>query len=164
LPAGERGEIVARGPLVSLEYFELPDATAEAHRDGWHHTGDVGYRDKAGYFYIVDRKKDMIITGGFNVYPAEVEQVLHQHPAVQDCAVFGVPDDKWGECVTAVVEMRAGASPEPEEMQALARERLGPVKTHKALSFTTKLPRSNAGKVLRAELRKPYWQARDRAI
>ena len=164
LPPGERGEIVVRGPLVMAGYYKDPQATAEASRFGWHHTGDVGYRDADGWFFIVDRKKDMIITGGFNVYPAEVEQALHGHPDVQDCAVFGVPDDKWGESVTAVVEPRAGARPDAEAILAFARERLGPVKTPKALSFVDTLPRSVAGKVLRAELRRPYWQGRERAI
>ncbi|MDB5718122.1 MAG: AMP-dependent synthetase, partial [Sphingomonas bacterium] len=113
LPAGERGEIVARGPLVSLEYFELPDATAEAHRDGWHHTGDVGYRDKAGYFYIVDRKKDMIITGGFNVFSAEVEAAVMELPEVMEAAVIGVPDPKWGEAIKACIVPAAGATVDP---------------------------------------------------
>jgi fatty-acyl-CoA synthase len=139
LGPGERGEIVVRGPLVMAGYYRDPQATAEASRLGWHHTGDIGYRDADGWFFIVDRKKDMIITGGFNVYPAEVEQVLHLHPAVQDCAVFGVPDDKWGESVTAVVELRAGASADPEEMLAFARARLGPVKTPKARSSSSAL-------------------------
>lgn len=165
LPPGQHGEIVVRGPLVMAGYYKDPEATAEASRFGWHHTGDIGYRDEQGWFYIVDRKKDMIISGGFNVYPAEVEQALQSHPAVQDCAVFGTPDEKWGEQVTAVVELRAGVSPPPEEeLIGHVRERLGPVKTPKQISYTDALPRSNAGKVLRAELRKPYWQGLARAI
>jgi acyl-CoA synthetase (AMP-forming)/AMP-acid ligase II len=164
LPPGERGEIVVRGPLVMAGYYKDPAATAEVSRFGWHHTGDIGYRDADGWVFIVDRKKDMIITGGFNVYPAEVEQALQSHPAVHDCAVFGVPDDKWGESVTAVVERRPGADADAEAILASVRERLGPVKTPKALSFTDQLPRSVAGKVLRAELRRPYWQGRERAI
>ncbi|WP_408587113.1 AMP-binding protein [Novosphingobium sp.] len=165
LPPGQHGEIVVRGPLVMAGYYKNPEATAEASRFGWHHTGDIGYRDDNGWFFIVDRKKDMIISGGFNVYPAEVEQALHAHPAVQDCAVFGTPDDKWGEQVTAVVECRAGVTPPPvEDLLAFARERLGAVKTPKQLTYIDSLPRSNAGKVLRAELRKPYWQNRERTI
>ncbi|MFM6830011.1 MAG: AMP-binding protein [Novosphingobium sp.] len=165
LPPGGHGEIVVRGPLVMAGYYKNPEATAEVSRFGWHHTGDIGYRDENGWFFIVDRKKDMIITGGFNVYPAEVEQALHAHPAVQDCAVFGIPDDKWGEQVTAVVECRAGTVPPPvEDLLAFARERLGAVKAPKQLSYMDSLPRSNAGKVLRAELRKPYWQKSERAI
>ena len=164
LPPGERGEIVVRGPLVMAGYYKNPEATAEVSRFGWHHTGDIGYRDEDGFFYIVDRKKDMIITGGFNVYPAEVEQALQAHPAVQDCAVFGIPDEKWGESVTAVVERRVGIDADASEILAFARERLGPVKTPKALHFIETLPRSNAGKVLRAELRRPYWTGERRAI
>ena len=105
---GQRGEIVVRGSLVMAGYYKNPEATAEASRNGWHHTGDIGYLDEDNYLYIVDRAKDMIITGGFNVYSAEVEQALLAHPAVQDCAVIGLPDDKWGERVTAVVQLRAG--------------------------------------------------------
>ncbi|WP_068086811.1 class I adenylate-forming enzyme family protein [Novosphingobium rosa] len=165
LPPGERGEIVVRGPLVMAGYYKNPQATADVSRFGWHHTGDIGYRDDQGWFHIVDRKKDMIISGGFNVYPAEVEQALQAHPAVQDCAVFGIPDDKWGEQVTAVVECRAGVEPPPvEDLIAFARERLGAVKTPKQLTYTPALPRSLAGKVLRAALRKPYWDNRERAI
>ena len=164
LPPGERGEIVVRGPLVMAGYYKDPEATAAVSRFGWHHTGDIGLRDEDGFFYIVDRKKDMIISGGFNVYPAEVEQALLGHPAVQDCAVFGVPDDKWGESVTAVVEPRPGVVPDPQAILAFARERLGAVKTPKTLSFIEALPRSNAGKVLRVELRRPYWADRERAI
>ncbi len=104
LPPGERGEIVARGPLVMAGYYKNPAATAEASRHGWHHTGDIGYLDPDGYLYIVDRLKDMIITGGFNVYSTEVEQAVLAHPAVLDCAVVGLPDDKWGERVTAVIQ------------------------------------------------------------
>ena len=108
LPPGERGEIVVRGPLVMAGYYQNPAATAEASRHGWHHTGDIGYLDDDNYLYIVDRLKDMIITGGFNVYSAEVEQAVLAHPAVLDCAVVGLPDDKWGERVTAVVQPHPG--------------------------------------------------------
>jgi fatty-acyl-CoA synthase len=164
LPPGVAGEIVVRGPLVMAGYYKNPEATAEVSAFGWHHTGDIGTRDEDGFFYIVDRKKDMIITGGFNVYPAEVEQALQAHPAVQDCAVFGVPDEKWGESVTAVVECRPGAEADADAILAFVRDRLGPVKTPKTLRFIDNLPRSNAGKVLRAELRRPYWEAQGRAI
>ena len=107
LPTGERGEIVVRGSLVMAGYYKNPEATEAASKHGWHHTGDIGYLDEDGYLFIVDRLKDMIITGGFNVYSAEVEQALMQHPAVRDCAVVGLPDDKWGERVTAVIEPSA---------------------------------------------------------
>ena len=108
LPTGERGEIVVRSSLVMAGYYKDPEATAAASRFGWHHTGDIGYLDDDGYLFIVDRLKDMIITGGFNVYSAEVEQALMQHPAVRDCAVVGLPDEKWGERVEAVVELKPG--------------------------------------------------------
>jgi acyl-CoA synthetase (AMP-forming)/AMP-acid ligase II len=164
LPPGERGEIVVRGPLVMAGYYKNPEATAEVSAFGWHHTGDIGVRDADGWFYVVDRKKDMIISGGFNIYPAEVEQAILACADVQDCAVIGVPDDKWGEAVVAVVEPRAGASIDARALLAAAREALGPVKTPKAIEIVEALPRSNAGKVLRAELRRERWTAAGRAI
>jgi fatty-acyl-CoA synthase len=164
LGPGERGEIVIRGPLVMAGYYNNPAATAEVSTFGWHHTGDIGVRDADGWFYVVDRKKDMIISGGFNVYPAEVEQALMAHPHVQDCAVIGVPDDKWGEAVVAVVEPRAGATLDVEALLAQAREALGPVKTPKRIEVIAQLPRSTAGKVLRAELRRERWEAAGRTI
>lgn len=114
--------------------------------------------------YIVDRKKDMIITGGFNVYPSEIEQVLWTHPAVQDCAVIGVPDDKWGEAIKAVVELKPGASADPADLIELCKRRLGGVKTPKSVEIWPQLPRSAVGKVLKQEVRQRYWQGRDRAI
>ena len=130
LPPGERGEIVVRGPLVMAGYYKNPAATAEASRHGWHHTGDVGYLDADGYLYIVDRLKDMIITGGFNVYSAEVEQAVLAHPAVLDCAVVGLPDDKWGERVTAIIQpldgQRGHRRGDPGLGQGPPRQREGP--------------------------------------
>ena len=164
LGPGERGEIVVRGPLVMAGYYKNPAATAEVSAHGWHHTGDIGVRDEDGWFYVVDRKKDMIISGGFNVYPAEVEGALLAHPHVQDCAVIGVPDEKWGEAVVAVVEPRAGATIDVAALLAEAREALGPIKTPKAIEVVAQLPRSNAGKVLRAELRRERWAAAGRTI
>ncbi len=164
LSPGERGEIVVRGPLVMKGYYKNPEATAEVSTFGWHHTGDIGVRDADGWFYVVDRKKDMIISGGFNIYPAEVEQALMAWHEVQDCAVIGVPDEKWGEAVVAVVEPRAGATVDIEALLTVAREKLGPVKTPKSVEIMASLPRSNAGKVLRAELRKARWNAAGRAI
>ena len=164
LPPGERGEIVVRGPLVMAGYYKNPAATAEVSTFGWHHTGDIGLRDEDGWFYVVDRKKDMIISGGFNVYPAEVEKVLLAHPAVQDCAVIGVPHEKWGEAVVAFVELRMGIALDEAEMLAFAREALGAVKTPKRIEAIETLPRTNAGKVSRAELRKPFWDAAGRTI
>ena len=164
LPPGERGEIVVRGPLVMAGYYRNPEATAEVSAFGWHHTGDIGLRDAEGWFYVVDRKKDMIISGGFNIYPAEVEQALMACADVQDCAVIGVPDEKWGEAVVAVVEPRAGASIDTAKLLADVREVLGPVKTPKAIEVMASLPRSNAGKVQRGELRKVRWEAAERTI
>ncbi|MCX7363638.1 MAG: AMP-binding protein [Alphaproteobacteria bacterium] len=164
LPRGQRGEIVVRGGLVMAGYYKNPQATAEASTFGWHHTGDIGVIDDDGFVYIVDRKKDMIISGGFNVFPSEVEQVLWSHPAVQDCAVIGVPDEKWGEAVKAVVELKPGASVGADELIALAKEKLGGVKAPKSVDFIAALPRSPVGKVLKKDLRAPYWSSRDRKI
>jgi fatty-acyl-CoA synthase len=154
LPRGERGEIVVRGPLVMAGYHENPSATEEVSAHGWHHTGDIGYLDAENFLFIVDRAKDMIITGGFNVYSAEVEQALREHGAVQDCAVLGLPDEKWGERVTAVVQLRAGGRAEPDELAAFVKERLGSVKAPKQLEIWSDLPRSKIGKVLKPEIRK----------
>ena len=164
LPPGERGEIVVRGPLVMAGYYRNPEATAEVSTHGWHHTGDIGVRDADGWFYVVDRKKDMIISGGFNVYPAEVEKALLAHDAVQDCAVIGIPDEKWGEAVIAFVELRAGQTGDVAALTAFAREALGAVKAPKAIHLIESLPRTNAGKVSRADLRKPYWANAGKAI
>ena len=153
LPPGERGEIVARGPLVMAGYYQNPAATAEASRFGWHHTGDVGYLDADGYLFIVDRLKDMIITGGFNVYSAEVEQAVLAHPAVLDCAVVGLPDDKWGERVTAIIQARAGQPVTADEIRAWVKDRLGSVKAPKQVEIWPDLPRSRVGKILKAEVR-----------
>jgi acyl-CoA synthetase (AMP-forming)/AMP-acid ligase II len=164
LPRGERGEIVVRGGLVMKGYYKNPQATAEVSTFGWHHTGDIGVIDEDGFVYIVDRKKDMIISGGFNVFPSEVEQVLWSHPAVQDCAVIGVPDDKWGEAVKAVVELKPGARTEAAELMALVRQKLGGVKAPKSVDFVATLPRSPVGKVLKKDLRATYWAGRERKI
>lgn len=161
---GERGEIAVRGDLVMMGYYKNEEATAETRAGEWHRTGDIGYRDEDGFVYIVDRKRDMIISGGFNVYPSEVEQVIWSHPAVQDCAVVGAPDDKWGEAVTAVIELRAGQQVTADEIIAMCRERLGPVKAPKCVQFRDSLPRSVVGKVLKRDLRAEFWQGRERAL
>jgi len=131
----------------------FPAATAEASRHGWHHTGDVGYLDEDNYLYIVDRLKDMIISGGFNVYSAEVEQALLAHPAVLDCAVVGLPDDKWGERVTAVLQLHSGHEVTAEEIKAFVKARVGSVKTPKQVEVWDDLPRSRVGKVLKTEVK-----------
>lgn len=164
LPAGETGEICVRGDLVMKGYYKAPEKTAEAIIDGWLHTGDIGHMDEEGYLYITDRKKDMIISGGFNIYPQEVEQVLWGHPAVADCAVIGVPDEKWGEAVKAVVELKPGKAATPEELIALCKERLGSVKAPKTVDITSALPRSTAGKVLKKDLRAEYWKGATKKI
>ncbi|MDR3511939.1 MAG: AMP-binding protein [Caulobacteraceae bacterium] len=164
LGAGQRGEIVARGNLTMVGYDGAPEATAAITSDGWRRTGDVGFQDEAGFVYIVDRAKDMIITGGFNVFSAEVEQVILEHPSVLDCAVIGVPDPKWGEAVKAVVELKLGAVLAPEDVIALVRERLGPVHAPKSVEIWRALPRSPAGKVVKAEIRERFWRGRERAV
>ncbi|MFF4598603.1 long-chain fatty acid--CoA ligase [Amycolatopsis sp. NPDC001319] len=153
LPPGARGEIVVRGPLVMPGYYKNPAATEDVSRYGWHHTGDIGYLDDEGYLHIVDRAKDMIITGGFNVYSAEVEQALMTHPAVQDCAVVGLPHEKWGEQVTAVVQLHSGRSVSEDELRAVVKELLGSVKTPKVVQIWPDLPRSKVGKVLKTDVK-----------
>jgi acyl-CoA synthetase (AMP-forming)/AMP-acid ligase II len=164
LPRGQRGEIVVRGDLVMLGYLKNQAATAEASRFGWHHTGDVGLIDDDGFVYIVDRKKDMIISGGFNIYPSEVEQVIWSHPAVQECAVVGVPDDKWGEAVTAVIELKQGSKVGAEEIIDLCKSRLGSVKAPKSVEFWDTLPRTPVGKVSKKDIRAGFWAGRKRTI
>jgi acyl-CoA synthetase (AMP-forming)/AMP-acid ligase II len=153
LPPGETGEIVIRSSLVMMGYYKDPAATAEAGRHGWHHTGDIGRLDGDGYLYIVDRAKDMIISGGFNVYSVEVEQALMQHPDVQDSAVIGLPDDKWGEKVVAVLQLHAGRTVEPDSIQAFVKARIGSVKAPKQVEIWPELPRSKVGKVLKKDIR-----------
>jgi acyl-CoA synthetase (AMP-forming)/AMP-acid ligase II len=153
LPRGERGEIVLRGSLVMDGYYKNPEATAEVSAFGWHHTGDIGYLDDENFLYVVDRAKDMIITGGFNVYSVEVEQALQAHESVQDCAVVGLPDDKWGECIVAVLQPRAGREIDAAAVTAFVKERIGSVKAPKRIEIWDDLPRSKVGKVLKADIR-----------
>jgi acyl-CoA synthetase (AMP-forming)/AMP-acid ligase II len=153
LPTGERGEIVVRGSLVMPGYYKNPDATAEASAHGWHHTGDIGYLDEDGYLFIVDRAKDMIITGGFNVYSTEVEQALMSHPDVQDCAVIGLPDEKWGERVVAVVQPHVAREVDAAALTAHVKERIGSVKAPKQVEVWNDLPRSKVGKVLKTDIK-----------
>ncbi|WP_063053549.1 acyl-CoA synthetase [Nocardia arthritidis] len=153
LGAGKRGEIVIRGPLVMDGYHDNPAASAEVSTHGWHHTGDIGYLDDDNYLYIVDRAKDMIITGGFNVYSAEVEQALLAHPAVKESAVIGLPDEKWGERVTAAVQLRPERTVSVEELISFVKARIGSVKAPKQLEIWDDLPRSKVGKILKNEIR-----------
>lgn len=164
LPNGEAGEICVRGALVSKRYFEKPEATAEIRTFGWHHTGDVGKRDEHGYIYIVDRKKDMVITGGFNVYSAEVEGAIMELPEVLECAVIGVPHDKWGEQVTAMVVKAGGADISADKIIAHAKTQLGGVKAPKAVHFIDAIPRTAAGKMDKKKLREPFWGGAGRSV
>lgn len=163
-PPGEPGEIVVRSSLRMSGYLHDPEQTAAVQLDGgWQATGDVGYLDDDGYLYLVDRKRDLIISGGFNVFPSEVEQVIWAHPAVRDCAVIGLPDEKWGERVTAVVEVKPGAEVDAADLIALCKERVGSVKAPKEVLFR-QLPRSAVGKVLKRELREEYWAGQVRRV
>ncbi|MET7608208.1 long-chain fatty acid--CoA ligase [Streptomyces avermitilis] len=150
---GERGEVVIAGAHVCLGYWGRPEATAEAFVDGWFRSGDVAVIDEQGYAFIVDRVKDMFVSGGENVYPAEVENVLYGHPAVAECAILGVPDEKWGEVGKAVVVLRPGAEADTDELLAFVAGRLGKYKVPKTVEFTDVLPRNATGKILKTELR-----------
>jgi acyl-CoA synthetase (AMP-forming)/AMP-acid ligase II len=164
VPDGEVGEIVIKAGIVMKGYWKKPEATAEAIRDGWMHTGDAAFRDKDGYFFIYDRVKDMIVSGGENVYPAEVENAVFGHPAIADVAVIGVPDDKWGEAVKAVCVVKPGESVDEAAIIAWARERIAAYKAPKSVDFVESIPRNASGKILRRELRKPYWEGRERMV
>ena len=156
VPADEVGEIVVRGPNVAGAYFDRPDATRAAFRNGWYHTGDLARTDNNGFLTIVDRRKDMIITGGENVYSAEVESVLLRHPDISEAAVIGVPDDRYGEAVFAVLVPRESTSPQAEELIAFARRYIGGYKIPRRMVFVKELPKSALGKTLKAILRARY--------
>jgi long-chain acyl-CoA synthetase len=165
VPPGTIGEIVVRGPIVMQGYWKQPELTARTIRDGWMHTGDAGYFDSEGFLYIVDRIKDMVITGGENVYSIEVESALYAHPAVGMCAVFGIPDDEWGEAVHAVVVLKPEQAVTERELIDFARSRIAGYKCPKGITFRTDpMPISGAGKILKTELRAPYWQGRTRRV
>jgi fatty-acyl-CoA synthase len=161
VPQGEAGEICARGVLVSHSYFEKPEETAEVRKFGWHHTGDVGKFDEDGYLYIVDRKKDMVVSGGFNVFTAEVEAAITELPQVRECAVIGIPHEKWGEQVHAIV---VADGIDATEIINHTRERLGGVKAAKSVSFIDSIPRTAAGKMDKKALRIPYWGENARMV
>jgi fatty-acyl-CoA synthase len=163
-PDGTPGELCIQGPSVMQGYWKQPQLTESALAGGWLHTGDVGIRDDEGLFYLVDRRKDMIVSGGFNVFPREVEDVLADHPALSAAAVIGVPDEKWGEAVKAVVVLRPGARVDPAELIELVRERKGPVSAPKTVDFVESLPLTPVGKADKKALRARYWEGRDRRI
>jgi acyl-CoA synthetase (AMP-forming)/AMP-acid ligase II len=165
LPTGEAGEVWLRTPQLMKGYLGKPEATAEAiTEDGWFRSGDIGHLDADGYLYVSDRLKDMIITGGENVYSPEVERVLAEHPAVAEVAVIGVPDPKWGESVKAVVALRPGTEASETELVEYCRERLAHFKCPKSVDIVAALPRNPTGKILKKDLRKPYWDAQERQV
>jgi acyl-CoA synthetase (AMP-forming)/AMP-acid ligase II len=160
VPAETIGEVTCRGGQVALGYWHYPEATAQAIRDGWLRTGDAGYFDEEGYLYICDRVKDMIKSGGENIYPAEVENALYAHPDVSDVAVIGVPDERWGEVPKAIVVRRPGSAVSEEELLEFGRTRIARFKVPRSVNFVDTLPRNTSGKVLKRELRRPYWENR----
>ncbi len=165
VPQGQPGELWFRTPQLMEGYHNKPEATKEAiTEDGWFRTGDIGRLDDGGFVFVEDRLKDMIISGGENIYSVEVERALTDHPAVMDAAVFGIPDDKWGESVKAVVELSAGQQATQEELIAWCKERLAGYKCPRSVDITDVLPRNPTGKLLKRDLRKPYWENRERAI
>ena len=161
---GDPGELCMRGPQVMQAYLNQPELTAETLRGGWLHTGDMARADERGYLYIVDRKKDMIVSGGFNVYPRDVEDVISSHPAVAMVAVIGVPDAKWGEAVTAMVQLKPGASVTAELLIDLVRQKKGKVLAPKAIEFIAEMPRTAVGKIDKKVLRAPFWLGQDRQV
>ena len=162
--AGAIGEIVVRGPQVMKGYWNLPDETDEALRGGWMHTGDAGIIDEEGYIYIRDRVKDMIVSGGENVYPNVVENTLFQHPSIADVAVIGVPDQQWGETVKALVVLREGETATEEEVIDFCRDKMGGFERPRSVDFVSELPRNATGKVLKRVLREPYWEGHARRV
>jgi long-chain acyl-CoA synthetase len=165
VPRGTVGEICGRGPLVMLGYWQQPELTAHALRNGWLHTGDGGYMDDEGFLYVVDRVKDMIVSGGENIYSAEVEEALYQHPAVAECAVIGVPDDTWGERVHAIVRLKPGLAVTAADLIAACHSRIANYKCPRSVQIREEpLPLSGAGKILKTDLRKRFWEGRDRRV
>ena len=161
---GEAGEICVRAPHVMAEYWKRPEQTAETLKNGWLHTGDIARSDERGYMFILDRKKDMIVSGGFNIFPREIEDVLSQHADVAMVAVVGVPDDKWGEAVTAVVVARLGARPSEDELINLVKAKKGSAHAPKHIRFVTELPMTGVGKVDKKVLKAGFWTGRDRMV
>jgi acyl-CoA synthetase (AMP-forming)/AMP-acid ligase II len=160
----EVGEIVVKGDIVTKGYWKLPEETAKSIRDGWLYTGDLAVMDEEGYVTIVDRKKDMILTGGENVYSTEVENVLYMHNAVLECAVIGIPDPKWGEAVKAVIVLKSGQKPTGNDLIQFCKERIAHYKAPKSIEFMEALPRTGSGKINKKELRDKYWKDLDRKV
>ena len=165
MSVGEVGEVWTKSSNNMIGYWNLPDATEKTMVDGgWVKTGDAGYLDDDGYLFIHDRVKDMIISGGENVYPAEVESAIYGHPDILEVAVIGVPDEKWGEAVKAICVAKAGSSIDPDHVIAWARERIAGYKVPRSVDVIAALPRNASGKILRKDLRAPYWQGYDRQV
>jgi long-chain acyl-CoA synthetase len=160
VPVGELGEIIARSKHLAVEYWKKPEETKKSLIDGWFHTGDIGKYDEDGYIYIVDRKKDMIVSGGENIFPREVEEVLYCHPAVLECAVFGIPDPKWVETVHAVVSLKKGTSATPEELIKYCKENIARFKAPKSVEIVPELPKGATGKILKRDMKRKYWDNR----
>jgi long-chain acyl-CoA synthetase len=164
VPPGEVGELYSRSPYLFSGYWQRPAEAEATLRDGWFSAGDLARRDEEGYLYLVDRKDDRIVSGGVNVYPREVEEVLLRHPAVVEAAVFGVPDERWGEAIRAALVVAAADGPSAEEIMEFCRLELAGYKLPKSVEFLTALPRNASGKILRRELREPHWRGRDRRV
>lgn len=164
VPQGQVGEITIQAPTIMKGYWGKPEATAKAIVNGKFYTGDAGFFDEEGYLFIYDRVKDMIVSGGENIYPAEVENALMSHPAIADAAVIGVPDEKWGEAVKGMVVLKPGASATPEEIIAFSKTRIAGYKSPKSIDFIQALPRNPSGKILRRELREPFWAGKERRV
>src|ERR1700704_5699441 len=163
--AGQHGELVARGANVMRGYRNNPEGTSHAFQNGMFRTGDVGYRDADGYFYILDRSKDMIVTGGENVYSGEVEAVIYEHPAILEAAVFGIPDQQWGELVMACVVLKPGKTLSADDLIAHCRRSLASYKVPRRVEFSqTELPKSGSGKVLKRILRESFWASQKRVV
>ena len=165
VPVGEVGEIIGRGPLMMPGYYKQPEKSADAIRDGWLHSGDLGYVDEDGFLYLVDRSKDMIVSGGVNVYPRDIEEIIVRHPAVQEAAVFGVPDDKWGESPVAAVILQDWTAITDAQLRDWVNERVeARFQKLKGVELRDDFPRSTAGKTLKRVMRQPYWDDRDENI
>jgi len=164
LPVGEMGEVVTRSDLVMKGYWRDEPATQKSLRNGWLHTGDIGYLDDRGYLFLMDRANDMLISGGENVYPREIEEVLVRHPAVREVAVIGIPDEEWGEAVKAVVSTVEGAAVTERELIDFCKDHIASYKKPRSIDFVDELPRNNYGKIVKRELREKYWQGHERRV
>ena len=164
VPTREVGEILVKSPSMMKGYWNRPEATEEVLRNGWYHSGDAGYMDEEGYIYVYDRVKDMIVSGGENIYPAEIESALSRHEAVADIAVIGIPSEKWGEEVKAIIVKTPGMNLTEEDLITFARSQIAGFKCPKSVDFVDALPRNPSGKLLKKELREPYWAGHDRRV